>query len=113
MKFKKIFLMLLLSLLIIPINTLAYSNKLIVGGQNIGIEVKTNGILVVGLYKVNNELIGESSGLKPGDYITKVNGDFVRNVEDFTKEINNDDDKVSVDIVYTRKFNIKYFTSRW
>ncbi len=103
MKFKKIFLMLLLSLLIIPINTLAYSNKLIVGGQNIGIEVKTNGILVVGLYKVNNELIGESSGLKPGDYITKVNGDFVRNVEDFTKEINNDDDKVSVDIVYTRK----------
>lgn len=102
MKFKKIFLMLLLSLLIIPTNVLAYSNKLIVGGQNIGIEVKTKGILVVGLYKVDNKLIAESSGLKPGDYITKVNNDFVRSIEDFTNEINNDDDKESVDIQYTR-----------
>lgn len=102
MKFKKIFLMLLLSLLIIPTNALAYSNKLIVGGQNIGIEVKTKGILVVGFYKVNNELIAESSGLKAGDYITKVNNNFVRSTEDFTKEINNDDDKKTVEIDYTR-----------
>lgn len=102
MKFKKIFLMLLLSLLIIPINAFAYSNKLIVGGQNIGIEVKTKGILVVGFYKVNNELIAESSGLKAGDYITKINNNPVTSIEDFTKEINNDDDKKIVDIEYTR-----------
>lgn len=102
MKFKKIFLMLLLSLLIIPTNALAYSNKIIVGGQNIGIEVKTKGILVIGLYKVNNELIAESSGLKPGDYITKVNNNQVTNIQDFTKEINNDDDKKTVEIEYER-----------
>ena len=41
MKFKKIFLMLLISLIIIPTNVFAYSNKIIVGGQNIGIVVKT------------------------------------------------------------------------
>ena len=107
MKFKKIFLMLLLSLLIIPTNALAYSNKLIVGGQNIGIEVKTNGILVIGLYKVNNELIAESSGIEPGDYITKINNSEVKTIEDFTREINNDDDKTYVDIEYLRN-NKKY-----
>lgn len=102
MKFKNFFLMLLLSLLIIPINAFAYSNKLIVGGQNIGIEVKTKGILVVGLYKVNDELIASSSGIKAGDYITKVNGNFIRSIDDFTKAINSDDDKQTIDIEYTR-----------
>ena len=82
--------MLLISLIIIPTNVFAYSNKIIVGGQNIGIEVKTKGILVIGLYKINNELIAESSGLKPGDYITKVNNRVINNISDFTNEINND-----------------------
>lgn len=107
MKFKKNFLMLLLSLLIIPTNAFAYSNKLIVGGQNIGIEVKTNGILVIGLYKVNNELIAEDSGIETGDYITKINNNEVKTIEDFTREINNDDDKIDVDIEYLRN-NKKY-----
>lgn len=102
MKFKKIFLMLLISLIIIPTNALAYSNKVIAGGQNIGIEVKTKGILVIGLYKINNELVAESSGLKSGDYIVKVNNNNIENISDFTKEINNDDDKQSVDIEYIR-----------
>ncbi len=102
MKFKKIFLMLLLTLLIIPTNILAYSNKLIVGGQNIGIEVKTKGILVIGLYKIDDKLIAESSGLKAGDYITKVNNNNVSSISDFTREINNDDDKKSIDIEYIR-----------
>ena len=110
MKFKKIFLMLLFTLLIIPTNALAYSNKLIVGGQNIGIEVKSKGILVIGLYKVNNEMIAESSGIKPGDYITKVNNNEVKSIEDFSKEIKNDDGKSSVEIEYIRN-NKSYNTS--
>lgn len=109
MKFKKIFLMLLLSLLIIPTNILAYSNKIIVGGSNVGIEVKTKGILVIGQYKINNELISESSGIKAGDYITKVNGNIIKNISDFTSEIKNDDDKISIGIEYLR--NGKYNTS--
>ena len=110
MKIKKIFLMLLLSLLIIPTNAFAYSNKLIVGGQNIGIEVKTKGILVIGLYKVNNELIAEDSGINTGDYITKINNNEVKTIEDFTREINNDDDKIDVDIEYLR--NNKIYNSK-
>ena len=100
---KKIFLMLLISLLIIPINVYAYSNKLILGGNNIGIEVKTKGILVIGLYKIDNKLVAEESGIKPGDYILSINNNTVNPISDFTKEINNDSDKQNIDITYLRK----------
>ena len=110
MKIKNIFRILLISLLIMPINVLAYSNKLILGGNNIGIEVKTKGVLVVGLYKIDNELIAEESGIKKGDYIVKVNNNKVNNISEFTNEILNDDDKKYLDINYTRK-NKTYTTT--
>lgn len=100
---KKIFLTLLLLLLIIPINAYAYSDKLILGGNNIGIEVKTKGILVIGLYEIDNKLVAQESGIKPGDYILSINNNKVNNISDFSKEINNDPDKESIDITYLRK----------
>ena len=103
MKFKKIFLMLLITLTSIPINANAYSNKVILGGKNIGIEVKTKGILVVGLYEIDNKLIAQSSDIQVGDYIIKVNDNLINNISDFTKEINNDDDKKEINIDYLRK----------
>ena len=110
MKIKKIFLMLLITLISIPNNIYAYSNKVILGGNNIGIEVKTKGILVVGLYEINNKLIGESSGIKAGDYIIQVNNNNINSISDFTKEIENDDDKEKIDITYKRK-NKNYNTT--
>ena len=103
MKFKKIFLMLLISLISIPTNIYAYSNKVILGGNNIGIEVKTKGILVVGLYEINNKMVAESSGIKAGDYIISVNNNNISSISDFTKAIENDDDKKQIDITYKRK----------
>ena len=103
MKIKKIFLMLLITLISMPINVYAYSNKVILGGNNIGIEVKTKGILVVGLYEIDNNLLAESSGIQAGDYIIKVNDNNVNNISDFTKEIENDDDKKQIDVTYLRK----------
>lgn len=103
MKFKKIFIMLLITLFSIPTNTYAYSNKVILGGNNIGIEVKTKGILVVGLYEVNNKLIAESSGIQVGDYIISVNNKAVNDITDFTKAIEEDEDKNQIDIIYKRK----------
>ena len=110
MKIKKIFLMLLITLISIPNTIYAYSNKVILGGNNIGIEVKTKGILVVGLYEIDNKMVAESSGLKAGDYIISVNGNNVNSITDFTNEIKNDDDKESIDIKYKRK-NKEYNTS--
>lgn len=101
MKIKKLLLALVLFLYSLPC-AYAYSDKLVVGGQNIGIEVKTKGVLVVGLYKVNNELVASTSGIMKGDYITKVNEEEVNSINDFTTAIDNDDDKKDIDINYKR-----------
>ena len=110
MKIKKIFLMLLITLISIPNTIYAYSNKVILGGNNIGIEVKTKGLLVVGLYEIDNKMIAESSGLKAGDYIIGVNNNNVNSISDFINEIQNDEDKESIDIKYKRK-NKEYTTT--
>ena len=109
MKLKKILLVLVLFLYSLPC-AYAYSDKLVVGGQNIGIEVKTKGVLVVGLYKVNNELVASTSGITKGDYITKVNDEEVNSINDFTTAIDNDDDKKDIDVIYKR--NNKEFNSK-
>ena len=102
MRFKKIFITLIVSLLL-PISTvLSYSSEVYVGGENIGIEVKTKGVLVIGLYKVNNEFIAKDSGIDKGDYIISVNNHDINSIEDFTNEINNDPDKESIDIKYRK-----------
>lgn len=109
MKLRKIIFTLVLFLYSLPC-AYAYSDKLIVGGQNIGIEVKTKGILVAGLYKINNDYVASTSGLEKGDYIVEVNNSKINNINDFTKEINNDEDKEKIDIKYLRN-NKEYNSS--
>ena len=100
MRFKKIFLTLIISLLL-PIYTIyAYSSEVIVGGENIGIEVNTDGVLVIGLYSIDNELIASSSGINKGDYIVSVNNNKVNNISDFSREIENDTDKEYIDVEF-------------
>ncbi len=71
--------LLALLLIIIPLNLLAYSNTIIPGGETIGIEIKTKGLVVVGFYKVNDKYIGEET-LKTGDIITKIDGKEVNSI---------------------------------
>ena len=90
MNFKKKLLILLSFLtFIFPIVVNAYSDKVILGGDNIGISVDTKDILVVGFYKVNGKFIAKESGFLEGDRITKVNGNVVTSIEELIKEINN------------------------
>ncbi len=79
----------LLSLLIIlcPIYVYAY-DRVIPGGETIGIEVHSNGVLVVGFYEVNGKKIGKDSGFKIGDTIIKVNDTKVYNISSMMKEVN-------------------------
>ena len=44
---------LFLALLILPINVLAYPSKVVLGGQNIGINISNDGVIVIGFYKLN------------------------------------------------------------
>lgn len=85
---KKFFL--LLVLFIFPINVFAYSNKVIVGGETIGIEVHSDGVYVVGFYPVNGKNIGEESGFMIGDIIKKINGTNISSIHGLNNIISND-----------------------
>ena len=74
-------------ILLLPINIYAYSDKVIVGGETIGIEVKANGIYVVGFYEVNGEYLGRNAGFKKGDIIKKVNNKDVYSINNLNNEI--------------------------
>ncbi len=87
-KIKKLVYLLLLSYFIIPQNTLAYSNKIIAGGENIGIKLNSKGILIVGTYKIENNYPAKDAGLKTGDIITKINNNEVSNIEEMAAQIN-------------------------
>lgn len=88
---KKIKLILLALVLFSPINVLAYSDYIIPGGDNIGIEVKYDGVLVIGFYKIDNKY--NQNDLEVGDYITHVENtpvstidELVNNIEKYQKD---------------------------
>ena len=57
----------LLLILLLPFNVLAYSDKIIPGGDTLGIEVKNKGVIIVGFYRVKSKL--NKNNLKVGDTI--------------------------------------------
>ncbi len=86
---KYIYKILLLFLLIIPINVFAYSKYVIPGGETIGIEVNSKGILVVDFYKVNNHFIAKEAGFEIGDRIIKVENIEVNSINEMLDIIKN------------------------
>lgn len=101
-KFKNIFLSLLLIMCILPINIQAYSDYLLVSGKNIGINIKSDGIMVVGLYSVNGVYPGKDANINLGDRIIKINDTSVNNISEMVSAITNADNKESVKITYIR-----------
>lgn len=92
---------LLLFLLIIPINVFAYSKYVIPGGETIGIEVNSKGILIVDFYKVNNCFIAKETGFEIGDRIIKVDNIEVNNINEMLNIIKE-----------TNKKNINFIVER-
>ena len=84
----------LLIITIIPINVLAYSNYIIPGGENVGIEVNSNGVLVVGFYKVDNKLIAKDSGFMLGDRIIRVNDKKINNINDMVDVVKDSNSEI-------------------
>ena len=83
MKYIKV---LIISIVLSPILVLAYSENIIPGGENIGIEAHTEGIIVVGFYKVNGKYIG-SDTLNVGDTILKIEGVEVSSIKEMSNLI--------------------------
>ena len=69
--------LLIFMILIFPINIFAYSNKIIVGGETIGIEVQSKGIYVVGFYNDKaNKLF------QVGDIILSIDNNTINSIDD-------------------------------
>ncbi|MEG2322268.1 MAG: SpoIVB peptidase [Bacilli bacterium] len=85
---KKTFLGLFLTFLILPICVNAYSDYIIAGGTNIGIQLNAKGVMVVGFYKVDDSYIARQAGLEVGDLITTINNEKVTSINDLIDKIN-------------------------
>ncbi len=83
---------LLFSLFIVPVNILAYSNYVISGGNTIGIEVQSKGILVVGFYKIGDKYVARDAGFMTGDIILEVNNNKVNDINSMISLIEKTDD---------------------
>jgi len=94
--FKKTLLSILLTILFIPTFVLAYSDYLIVGGENIGIELKSNGVLVVGFYEVNDKYIAKDAGLSVGDKIVSINDFKINSINDLTNTIKSSNGNIKI-----------------
>lgn len=99
----KLHIFLISLLFIIPINCFAYSNYIIPGGETIGIEVNSKGVLVVGFYKVNNKNIAKNAGFEIGDIITKINNVNITNIESMINEVNNNENTVKFTVLRNNK----------
>ena len=97
MNFKRRLLILFLTFMILPFNTFALSKYLVPGGENIGINIKSNGVLVVGFYESNAK-----SSLQIGDIIVSIDDNQVSSINDMLKLVDSSKDEVTLKIGYKR-----------
>ena len=102
---KKLIRFLILTYLFIPICVFAYSDYIIASGKNIGIELKSDNVIVVGAYVIDNHNNLIESELSLGDKILKLNDYDISSVEDLQNTINKINDN-RVSITYKRNGNI-------
>ena len=101
---KKILSLILVGILM-PINIFAYSNFILPGGESVGISINSEGLIIVGFYKVDGEYIAKST-LRIGDAITHINGKEVNNISELTNFINDEINGNVVNVTIKRNKDI-------
>lgn len=94
-------------LIIFPINVFAYSEYIIPGGENLGIEINSDGIIIIGFYKINGKYNLGTPNLKVGDRIIKVNNVSVENIDNLIDLIDETIVNNEVKLTIKRKNEIK------
>jgi len=108
MFFKKLKNSILLTLtisLLFPIEVFAYSDYIIAGGENIGIELNAKGVIIVGTYKVNGDDPAKDAKLQLGDMITQINNKDISTIEEMINVIEENNPNNLVQITYVRGNN--------
>ncbi len=95
-------LILSLSLFLFPLTVLGYSDFIIPGGENVGIEINSKGIMVIGFYKVNGELNKGNPNIKVGDQIIKVGKTKVATTNELINAIDNEQKNSQVTLTILR-----------
>lgn len=101
---KKINILLVLLLSIIPCNIFAYSDYIIASGDNIGIKLNTDGIIIIGTYDINKVSPASQAGLQVGDKIVSINGKEVSSIQEISSILSrNSIDTISIGYVRNGK----------
>ena len=86
MRKKKIAAGLLCALVFVMMPCGVWAEELLVGGQAVGIEISSDGVIVSGFSMVETDAgavsPAEEAGFRPGDLIVEINGETIRTAED-------------------------------
>lgn len=85
--------------LIIPLQVYAYSDYIIAGGENVGIKINSNYVMVVGSYDIGSN---QNKTLVPGDKILRINGYKVSSINEMLNVISKTIKNSSVSVDYLR-----------
>ena len=91
-----------ISLFIFPFSVLAYSDYIIPGGENVGIEINSKGVMVIGFYKINGNLNKGNPDIKVGDQIIKVGNIDVSTTQDLIDAIDKEKHNEEVELTILR-----------
>ena len=94
--------LLLLTNIIMPLNVFAYSDYILAGGDNIGIELDSAGIIIVGTYDIGDKSPAKDANLKAGDKIISINNTNVSSIKEMLDVISNSSNQEKVEIGYVR-----------
>lgn len=90
----------LISIISVPNIVFAYTKKVVLGGENIGIKVNSNGVLVVGFYQIDGKNPAKDAGFRIGDRIIKINDTDINIISDLTSSIK--DNTEVLEVTYER-----------
>lgn len=98
---------LLISLILLPINVFAYSDYIIPGGDTLGIEINSDGIMVIGFYEINGKYNKGTPNIKVGDYILEIENEKVSDVNSLTRIVEKNIDKGYVNVLVKSRGKLK------
>lgn len=81
-------------LFLFPLQIFAYSNKIIPGGESLGIEIYSDGIYIVGFYPINDKYPAKEAGFQIGDIIKEINGKKITSINSLNSIINEDNNYI-------------------
>ena len=96
----KKFIVFLCMMFLIPLPVLAYSSEVVLGGSTIGIDIQSDGVMIIGFYQIDGKY--HKSDLVEGDVIIEVEGEKIETVEDLSSALEKNIDKESIQITYLR-----------